>query len=102
LHGFLLFLCAHPFVVRTTTFTFTYCGVQGEWTQLLWPTWGVDGWMNGGGMDQSYYQLNWDSSTIESGKSSSPVHWWLTWILFIVIDSYQGSIHWNSPWVHPS
>ncbi len=36
LHGFLLFLCAHPFVVRTTTFTFTYCGVQGEWTQLLW------------------------------------------------------------------
>lgn len=70
LHGFLLFLCAHPFVVRTTL-TFTYW-VQSE-PNCYGTTWGVDGWMNGGGMDQSYYQLSWDSSTIESGKSSNPL-----------------------------
>jgi hypothetical protein len=97
------FLCAHPFVVRTTTLTFTYCGVQWAWTQQLWHNM-RGGWMDGG-MDQPYYQLSWDSSTIESGKGSNLlvtdlgfVH--CNWFISKVpsIETHLGFIH---PKIHP-
>lgn len=70
-------------LLSRTTLTFTYW-VQSE-PNCYGTIWGVDGWMV-----EVWINPIINSAEIHPQFSQErvPIHWWLIWVLFIVIDSY--------------